>query len=378
MMAAAPVQPFVFRFGRIGDMVMLTALLRLLHARYGMPCQVAGAGTWASAVLMGNPDVASCWAFPRHSPLPFSRAWLQVVAALRRAAPGPVYVAECCNRQLPRIQRILLMSGIDRRRVLYLDGNPDLLDAHWVDCLLRLGELTPAALRAADYPVPPAGSPWTPRLHIRHGERVERDAWLAARGWLGKQLILLQPGNNRSMGKRRERWRRLNTDDKAWPIERWGELIRRLHERMPRAHILLCGSAPEVAMLEEVRAASGVDAVAVASLALRPTFALAEVAHSMISTDTGPAHAAAAVGLPLVVIFGAMPPRVWAPRSATGAPVMKLGGPPLTSRADQVNVDMVFDAWCQLLEHPAARAAPTSAPEPVELTATSLANARQL
>ncbi|MDE2449762.1 MAG: lipopolysaccharide heptosyltransferase family protein, partial [Gammaproteobacteria bacterium] len=87
-----------------------------------------------------------------------------------------------------------------------------------------------------------------------------------------------------------------------------------------------------------------------AVLPLRQLFALCAASHSMISVDTGPAHAAAAVGLPLVVLFGAEPASVWQPRSAVGSPVVGVGGPPSTSRLDQIPEPMVFDAWCGLLE----------------------------
>jgi heptosyltransferase-2/heptosyltransferase-3 len=355
MAAGRPLHPFVFRFGRIGDMVMVAALLRFLHVRYGKPCHVVGAGPWNHEVFLGNPDVEECWTFPRHAPFPFTRTWPRVLAALHRTAPGPIYVCEYQYRQLPRIERLLAFSGIDHRRILRLGADPSVGDAHWIDCLLRFGRRTPAALSSKDYPLP-AGSEWAPRLHIEDHERAERHAWLAAQGWAGKQLILIQPGNHRSMSKRRERYRRLNSDDKAWPIEQWSALIRKIHARMPRALILLRGSAEEVPMLQEVRAACGLDAVAVAGLGLRPTFALCEGAHSMISTDTGPAHAAAALGIPLVVVYGSSLPAVWLPRSPTGSPVLGVGGPPVSSRADQISVDAVFDAWCRLLEQAPARA----------------------
>jgi heptosyltransferase-2/heptosyltransferase-3 len=70
----------------------------------------------------------------------------------------------------------------------------------------------------------------------------------------------------------------------------------------------------------------------------------------MISVDTGPAHAAAAVGLPLVVLFGAYPSQVWQPRSSVGSPVIGVGGPPGASRLDQIPERVVFDAWCGLLD----------------------------
>ena len=52
------------------------------------------------------------------------------------------------------------------------------------------------------------------------------DAWLEARGWSARPLVLVQPGNRRTM--RGRRLRLSAADDKAWPLERWGELLHRL------------------------------------------------------------------------------------------------------------------------------------------------------
>ena len=65
----------------------------------------------------------------------------------------------------------------------------------------------------------------------------------------------------------------------------------------------------------------------------------------MISIDSGPAHAAAALSVPLVVLYGAESPRYWLPRSPSGSAVVGVGGPPASTRADQVSVDALFAAW---------------------------------
>jgi heptosyltransferase-2/heptosyltransferase-3 len=349
MPVSPPLRPTVFYFCRVGDMIMLTALLNLLHRRYRDRCQVIGAGSWNAAVFQGNPDVSDVWSFGRHMPFPLDRQWPEVARALRDAAPGPIYVCERHVRQLPRIRRMLAWAGVDPARCVFITDRPEDPRAHWIDRMVRFGERTPAALRAADYPVPNAPV-WTPRLAVQDAERRERDAWLEARGWTGRPLVLVQAGNHRSMSRRRKRWRRLNTDDKAWPAERWVELLQRIHARLPQAVLLLRGAREEIPMLQEVQSAAGLDAVAVAELGLRPFFALCESAHSMISVDTGPAHAAGALSVPLVVMHGAGPPHIWAPRSPSGSPVVSVGGPPLSNRVDQITVDAVFNAWCGIVQ----------------------------
>lgn len=347
--AAPPLTPTVFFFCRLGDMVMVTRMLNLLHRRYGRPCQVIGTDSWTPSTYVGNPDVAGVWAFHRHLPFLLDGAWLPVRRVLRASAPGPIYVCERHYRQLPRIRRMLRLSGVDPRRCVFVSDRPVRgpvqETAHLVDRLVALGARTPASLRAADYPAPPDTVLDGPRLYVLDTERSARDARLRALGVLGREIVLVQPGNHRTMGPRRARWRRLNTDDKWWPIERWAQLLQRIQQARPDAVLLLRGSQQEVPLLQEIAAATGLPNVATVGTTLRELYALCESASSMVSVDSGPGHAAAALSVPLVVLYGAESPLYWLPRSPAGSPVVGVGGPPLSRRADQVSVDAVFGAW---------------------------------
>jgi hypothetical protein len=340
---APPLQPTVFFFCRLGDMVMVTRLLNLLRRRYRLPSRVIGVGSWTTSVYAGNPDVAGAWAFHRHHPFVLDRAWRPVRHILRASAPGPIYVCERHPRQLARIRRMLRLSGVDPQRCLYLtDAGP----AHLVDRLVNLGTRTPPTLHPADYPVPPLATLDGPRLHVMAQEHAACARWLSLNGWTGRPLVLLQPGNHRSMRARSRR----QSDDKWWPVERWAQLLQRMHAYRSDALLMLRGAREEVSMLEEIRACARVPAVAVAGTSLRELFALATAAHSMISVDTGPAHAAAALGVPLVVLYGAESAAQWLPRSPDGTAVLGVGGPPSSTRAEKIPVEAVFEAWRSLTE----------------------------
>jgi ADP-heptose:LPS heptosyltransferase len=345
--AAPPLHPTVLYFARLGDMVIMTAMLAFLHRRFGKPCHVIGAGSWVPGVFQGSPDVQRAWSLPRHLPFVLSRGWPEVRRALRASHPGPIYVCEHHHRQLPRIRRILFLCGIDPRRCVFITEDPQTFH-HSVDRLVRFGEKTPDALNASDYPAP--GAQWAPRLWVSASDRADLQNWLRERGWAGRRIILVQPGNHRSMSRRRGRWARKRTDDKAWPTQRWVTLLQRVHSRLPDALILLRGTREELDMLQGIRSAARLECVAVAETGLRRLFALCEIAHSLISVDAGPAHAAAALGLPVAVMYGAGPQRFWLPRSGSGSPVIGVGGPPESMRVDQLSVEAVFDAWCALLE----------------------------
>ena len=364
--------PFAIKLGRIGDMVMLTAALGFLQARYGCPCYVVGADSWAPQVYLGLDEVAKVWSLPRKFPSLLGLAWPAILRQLRASAPGPVYVFEHHRGQVGRIRRLLSLSGIDPRRCLFIDEAPG-TERFWLDALLRFARQTPLTLNEQDYPLPRATTAWLPRLRVLASERVERGAWLRSRGFRGEPVILIQPGNHRSMGRRRRRnWR--GRDDKMWPAARWAELLHSLHARLPDAMLILRGAAPEMPFIEQIRAAAPPRVIA-ASTGVRQLFALCEIAHSMISVDSGPAHAAAALGVPLVVLYGAQPAAVWLPRSS-GSPVVPVGGPPELDRAQQIPVDAVSEAWCAVVAgsgcQAAAQAEPELSPAPLSVQMTSV------
>jgi heptosyltransferase-2/heptosyltransferase-3 len=296
-----------------------------------------------------HPDVARVWSFVgRHTPLLLGPTWCRVIWALRHSGRSPIYICETSTPQLHRIKRLLALAGVARERCVFLNNeNLAAGSEHLIDSLLRFGRRTPSFLRAADYSSPDVRP--APRIHVRDEQRLECATWIRVRGWSGRPIILIQPGNRRSMRYRLLRTERI--DDKAWSLSKWTELLRLIHEFLPQAQILLCGSRQELPLLRRIRSACGLHDVAAMPLPLRRLFALCEVAHSMISVDTGPAHIAAAVGTPLVVLFGNSSPRHWLPRSFRGSPVVGLtGGPSGSVHVNQISAQAVFAGWRSLPE----------------------------
>lgn len=343
--AAAPLRPVVIRFGRLGDMVMLTALLNSLHRRFGQRCLVLAAGPWSRPLLDDHPDVEQVWSLPRHFPMAFSLVTWGALKAVRAGKSGPIYVCEYQPRQVRRIRRLLTWGGVGPERCLYITENLATARGHWVDRLVQFAALTPPGIAAARYPLPPTAAIVAPRLAVSQAGQAELDAWLRRHDWSGRQLVLIQPGNFRTMSRRRERWAQNQADDKAWPQANWAALLQQVSAALPDALLILCGAPQEGPMLEEVRRSAAREQVVVAELPLQRLLALCARAHSMISIDTGPAHAAAACGLPLLVMYGAESPGEWLPRSPSGSAVVALGGPPRSRRVDELSVAEVFDAW---------------------------------
>ena len=62
------------------------------------------------------------------------------------------------------------------------------------------------------------------------------------------------------------------------------------------------------------------------------------------------AGSGAALSLPLVVLFGGHSQAEWLPRSPSRSPVIGIGGPPISTRLDQISADAVFSTWLTLLD----------------------------
>jgi ADP-heptose:LPS heptosyltransferase len=50
-------RPLAVRCGAFGDMVLLTALIRVLYAEFGMPVDIVTSGPWSEPLLRGQPGV---------------------------------------------------------------------------------------------------------------------------------------------------------------------------------------------------------------------------------------------------------------------------------------------------------------------------------
>jgi heptosyltransferase-2/heptosyltransferase-3 len=207
-----------------------------------------------------------------------------------------------------------------------------------VDYLLRLARVDPPGFAGAApgaFPEPPPA----PRLALAPAEIEDCRRWLGGRGWSGEPVVVLQ-----ALARRRKRGR--------WPEASWIAAARGILERLPAARLLVAGAATEVAEAARLAAAAGdprVSSVA-GELPLRRLFALLTLAHSAVSLDSGPAHAAAALGCPVVVLAGTADPRRNRP----------LGGPGLV-----LVVDGFAGAWPESAEewfarHEVARIAPAS------------------
>jgi len=310
--------PLVVRYGALGDMVMLTALLRTLYERCGHPCDVVGAGRSVEQIYRGLPYVRNIYYLTtRRRPFVLSGEQQRLVAELRARGPGPTWLLE--PRRPSKLRWLISRAGVPSALVVDLADHRRRPEEHEVAHLVRLGRLTPADV---DWPEASQTVTWSPHLAVSADEHHECHEWLAAQGIYDEPIVVVHPGNRKT--QRVLARRRRTTNRKYWPEDRWAEVIRGVLEELPQAWVLISGVPAEHRLANAIKRRCTSDRVlAVANqLPLRRLFALLHRAHSCITVDTGPAHAAAALDCPVAVLFGASDPRRYAPVGEAGKVVV--------------------------------------------------------
>lgn len=167
--------------------------------------------------------------------------------------------------------------------------------------------------------------------------------------------IALHPGGDRAI--------------KIWAPDRFVELARRLAARGP-ARFVITGGPGDRAVADAVASALS-RALPVVNLAGRADLltlaAVLERSAILVTGDTGPMHLAAAVGTPVVGIFGPSDPVRWGPLSQAAvavridlpcSPCNRIRRPPtrcvghVPDCLAGIDVDRVYDAAVQLLDRP--------------------------
>lgn len=158
-----------------------------------------------------------------------------------------------------------------------------------------------------------------------------------------------------------------NNPKKRWPADRFAQLADAL-SRERGLRVLLNGSPDESELLDEIIGLSETDPVSLAACgnslgSLKP---ILRGAALMVTNDTGPRHIAAALGTPVVSIFGPTDPRwttIPVDRFGDGSPkeVVLVADPsleptesandhPERCAVDRIGFDRVWDAAAGLLD----------------------------
>jgi heptosyltransferase-2/heptosyltransferase-3 len=343
-------RPLVVRCGAFGDMVLLTALIRPLAQRFSAPVDIVTSGPWSEPLLRGQPGVGEIWTLrSRKTPYWVSLDQQRLVRQLKTRGAGPTWFCDGNDAARPILRR----ARIAEQFIVAAKDHDLRPGEHATEQWRRLAQILPAAFRDANIALPDlSGIAPGCHLEVSDEQRSDLEQWLRARDLAGLPLILIQVGNKRTM---RRGLRRLAVNSKYWPHERWAEVLRHLRHQHPDHGIVLLGTGPEQRLNQEIIALAGTQGLhnAADDLPVPRLVALLERGEGLITVDSGPAHAAAAVGCPQVVLFGKALPSLYRPWGSAGADVKVLRGE-IDGQPNMLGIatQSVIAAWSELKLRP--------------------------
>jgi heptosyltransferase-2/heptosyltransferase-3 len=329
-------------------MVLITSLIRDLSVRFGSTVDVLTSGPWSEPLLFGQSGVGDILCVrSRKTPYWVSLDQQRAVHRLRTRGVGPTWFCDGNDAARPMLMR----AGFRDEFIVDAKDHPLLPGEHATQQWRRLARLRPAAGwpgtpvgGSSEHEEPIVGSGGC-HLDVSSAQRTDLEGWLRARGLSLRPLIAVQAGNKRTM---RRGLRRLAVNSKYWPNERWAMVLRHLRARHPSHAIVLLGTGPEYLLNQEIMASAGIDGLynAADDLPIPRLVALLAHAQGLVTVDSGPAHAGAAVDCPQVVLFGKASTSLYRPWGSAGADVKVLTGQ-VDGEPNMLGIDArdVMAAW---------------------------------
>lgn len=271
----------------LGDTVMALPAVRAL--RRALPgAHLTCLGPWAVPILEAEPGIDRCGTWPR--------GWRAQAALLRRLRAERIDLAVLFPGSFTAALAAWLAGA--RWRLGYREDGRGALLTHALPPPGRIHQA--AAYLALLEPLGVEAVPATPTLEILRARREEARRLLAEVGVApGHRAVGIQLGAAFGPAK-------------LWPPERLGAVAAALErDGTPAVFLGTADARPLLDRAAKVLAGTPRSLVGRDHPALLPAL-LAELAV-LVAPDSGPAHLAAAVGVPVVALFGPTDPRLTAP-----------------------------------------------------------------
>lgn len=287
-------------FARVGDLVMFTPVFRHLARDGELDVLVR---PWGRPLLTGQSSISQI-----HSLANPNGGWLsRVMGGNERSRLEPILTAR-------RYDEVVTFKGETAEVQNWIGRWAGTATRRWVTRALpgaprHQVEANRVALEFGGFSIVDFDP--LPRLEVASERLSEARARLAP---LGSRVLAVQAGSSLT-----HRWLRKQPNLKGLTPHQWREVLSRLFAEDRIDAAVLHGSAPEGREARAIRAALDPrwrervhDWTGQVTLADLP--AVLAASSATMSVDTGPAHIAAAVACPLLVIFGPTDPAVFAPK----------------------------------------------------------------
>jgi heptosyltransferase-2 len=284
----------------IGDAVMSLPAIEALRARFPNSEIVLVAKPWVSEIYLHHPAVRRQIVYDAEGEHRGARGFRKLVGKLRSER----FDAAVLLQNAFQAAWMAWRAGIPVRIGYATDGRSWLLSEavevpptaayghqvhYYLQLLFRAGIIESLKV------------PQEVRLHLAESEQRRAVKQLQTVGLGGRRFLVgVNPGASFGGAKR-------------WPPDRYANLADRLIDALG-ADVLIFGSPAERPLAEAVaRAMQHTPVLVAGETTLREFMALMAKCHLIISNDSGPMHVAAALGLPLVAIFGSTNERATGP-----------------------------------------------------------------
>ncbi|MBV9080965.1 MAG: glycosyltransferase family 9 protein [Elusimicrobia bacterium] len=330
----APKKILVVALDNLGDTVMATAILRPVRrlfpaASVGMFVKSYAADLLADHSLVDRVHAADpFWdVSPGRAAGSFGAFWSTLRQIRRERYDTAILLNTEWRRALAAaVARIPSRVGYDRRnaRRFLTSAVAETQPApHFIEAHRRLVAELAGGRSAAEG--------FVPRLEFSSREMGWWERWSAGARVEKGNYVVIHPYS----GDQR----------KNWPVPAWAELVERLRQRDRGARVVFICSGAEKAGLTSALDHEGLTgAEVVAGAPLRHIKAVISQARLLIGGDSGPGHIAAALGVPVLSLFGPGRPERSGPRGH--APVKFLQAEPLST----LDVDTVTRAAFEMMD----------------------------
>lgn len=284
----------------LGDLLMTTPLLDVIHTAYPGASIAYVAGTWSKVVPEHHPAVTTvidCGSIG----IP-GRYRLYDYMKLARNLRGYHFDLAFVLDRSPMITLLPWLAGVPRRigpdslgRGFSLTTRVPVSSSHTQ--LQHEAEIYLDLARAIGLPI------HNPHMRFEPTAQERQPALISSR-----MQVALLPGGGSNPG--------MELTTKRWPLERYRDLTSKLVQELD-AEVLLIGGPDDAALNAQLLEGLNVPEGRVKNIAGQTSFgelaAQLERCSLFIGNDSSPMHLAAAVGIPVIAIFGPTSPREYGP-----------------------------------------------------------------
>lgn len=278
----------------LGDVLFSTAAIKAIKDKYPKSFLACMVVKRCSQILEDNPSVDEVILFDEKSSHKSLVSKVKFIVSLRKENFDTVFLF---HRSFTRAI-ICYLAGIKRRVGYYREKTGFLLtdkvetpdnSLHRAEFFINLISKTGIETKDKRYEF------------FINPKAVDKVVDLLAKAGITREdnYIAINPGGN---------W-----DPKRWPAEYYAQLADRISQEIG-VKIVVLGAKKDIGLAQRINSKMRNEAIILAGETnLKELGALLKMAKVVVSADSGPMHLAAALGVPVVAIFGPTTPRITGP-----------------------------------------------------------------